>query len=231
MFIPYLRLAQHPFRWLAVASVAAPVLMACAVPFWQVRLRNHLRPIALLMCGCVLIAIAFSLTQTVRSATYLSRSHFESMVAPVNQSPGIIQWLPVWAVASAKGQPSYEKCTPPAAGERVAVAAREVQVIEWSDTQRSFTVAAGAAGDARIATFYYPHWQATANRQRLQTKPGEDGTLLVSLPPQALNVNLEFREPPRTKIADAISIISWTLLASLLIFGKFAPARHEPIAN
>jgi hypothetical protein len=231
MVIPYLRMAQHPFRWLAVVSVIAPVLMVTAVPFWQARLRNHLRPVALAMCGCVLIAIAFSVTQTVRGAIYLSKTHFDKVVAPLNESPGIIQWLPVWAVAAGKNLPSYEKCTPPPALNKVEAGQRSVQISEWGNTNRSFTVDAGAPAQARVATFYYPHWQATANGQQLQTSPAQDGALLVSLPPQAVNVTLEFREPARTKIADGISIISWTLIAALLIFGKFAAARHEPIAN
>jgi len=36
-----------------------------------------MRPVALVMCGCVLIAVAFSVTQTVRGARYLARTHFD----------------------------------------------------------------------------------------------------------------------------------------------------------
>ena len=231
VLIPYLRMSQHPFRWLAVVSVVAPVLMVTAVPFWQERLRNHLRPLALAMCGCVLIAVAFSITQTVRGSTYLSKSHLDRIVAPLHEAPGIIQWLPVWAVAAARGQASYEKCTPPPAANKIDAGQRTVHLAEWNDTKRSFAVEAGAQAQARVATFYYPHWQATANGTQLQTSPAADGALLVALPEQAANVTLEFREPARTRIADGISIISWTLIAALLIFGKFAAARHEPIAN
>ncbi|HYX28765.1 MAG TPA: 6-pyruvoyl-tetrahydropterin synthase-related protein [Pyrinomonadaceae bacterium] len=234
IIVPYLKMTQHPFRWLAVVSAAAPVLMSAAIPFWQVRLQNHLRPLALAMCGCVLIAMAFSLTQTVRGATYLSKSHFDQIVEPLNESPGIIQWLPVWAIAAAKDQPSYEKCIPPALNDKVVAGNRTVRIGDWNDTKRTFAVAAGAAAEARVATFYYPHWQATVNGERAQTSAATDGALLISLPPQSTNVSLEFREPPRTKIADGISIISWTLIASLLIFGKLAnraPSDYEPHAN
>ena len=232
--VPYLQMAQHPFRWLAVVSVAAPVLMATALPFWQVRLQNHLRPIALVMCGCVLIAIAFSLTQTVRGATYLSRPHFDRIMEPLHESPGIIQWLPVWAIAAAKNQPSYEKCTPPLTTNRVEAGPRPVQTVEWSDTKRTFAVGTGSPSDARVATFYYPHWKASANGQTLPTRAAPDGALLISLPPQAVNVTLEFREPLRTKVADLISIISWTFIAVVLIFGRFArraTSDYEPNAN
>ena len=227
--IPYLRMAQHPFRWLAVTSVIAPVLMAGAMPFWRERLHGHRRPLALAMGGCVLIAIAFSLTQTVRGATYLSRSTFDQTIAPLRESPGIIQWLPVWAGASAQNKASYEKCSPPLGGfDKVGAGARAINLIEWDDTKRSFFVAAGAPVDARVATFYYPHWVATANGKNLQTHPAPDGALMITLPADSVTINLEFREPSRTKIADIFSIISWTLVASLLIFGRFAATRTGP---
>jgi len=233
--LPYLRMAQHPFRWLAVTSVIAPVLMAAAVPFWRVRLRNHLRPIAIAMCGCVLIGITFSVTQTVRGATYLSKAHFEQIVSPLKEAPGIIQWLPMWAAAAGQGKPSYEKCAPPlGTNGKVDAGARGARVIEWNDTKRVFALEAGAAGDARIATFYYPHWQATANGQTLRTSAAADGALLVGVPAQAVTVELEFREPARTAIARIISIISWTFIGSLLIFGRIrdrATSDYEPIAN
>jgi hypothetical protein len=233
--LPYLRMAQHPFRWLAVTSVIAPVLMAAAVPFWRARLRNHLRPIAIAMCGCVAIGVTFSVTQTVRGATYLSKARFEEIVSPLKEAPGIIQWLPVWAAASGQGKPSYEKCTPPpATNGKVDAGPRAARVIEWNDAKRIFAVEAGAPGDARIATFYYPHWKATANGQTLTTSAAADGALLVTLPAQALNVELEFREPARTAIAKIISIFSWTLIGSLLIFGRMrnrATSDYEPSAN
>ena len=232
--IPYLRMAQHPFRWLAVTSAIAPVLMSSAVPFWRARLRDRYRPVALAMCGVVLIAITFSLTQTVRGAIYLSKSRFDQIVAPLREAPGIVQWLPIWAGASAGNKPSYEKCTPPvSASAKIETSGRANRVIEWGDAKRSFLVDAGAPVEARVATFYYPHWIATANGKALPTHPAPDGALLIDVPADAMTVNLEFREPSRTKIADIASIFSWTLIASVLILGTFASARrdHEPIAN
>ncbi|HMH45606.1 MAG TPA: 6-pyruvoyl-tetrahydropterin synthase-related protein [Pyrinomonadaceae bacterium] len=231
--IPFLQMAQHPFRWLAVTSTIAPVLMAGAMPFWRERLQGHRRPLALAMCGCVLIAIAFSLTQTVRGATYLSRSSFDRTIAPLREAPGIIQWLPVWAAQSAQNKASYEKCAPPAPLAKVETGVRASHIIEWSDTTRSFFVDSGAPVEARVATFYYPHWLATANGRKLQTHPASDGALLIDVPADSVTVNLEFREPSRTKIANIASIFSWTLIASVLILVTFASARrdHEPIAN
>ncbi len=230
--VPYLRMTQHPFRWLAVTSALAPILMAAAIPFWSQQLRTRRRPLALIMSGLVLIAVTFSISQTVRGATYLSRTTFETILSPLREAPGIIQWLPVWASASAHDQASYERCIPPKTNTQVEAGNRAIHVGKWSDLERTFEVESGAANEARLATFYYPHWIATANGQVLPTRPAADGALLISLPAERVTVNLEFREPLRAKLSTVVSIICWTLAASLSIFGAFALKRrdHEPIA-
>ncbi|MEK6337617.1 MAG: 6-pyruvoyl-tetrahydropterin synthase-related protein [Acidobacteriota bacterium] len=231
--LPFLRLAQHPFRWLAVGSVAAPIVMAASVPFWVRQFKDGRRPIAIAMAGLVIISITFSVSQTIRGATYLSRTAFEQMLQLLNEAPGINQWLPVWANAAAEGKPAYEKCAPPVTGKRVEAGTRTLRIGNWQDLTRTFEVGPGSPLDARVATFYYPHWIASTNGQTLPTRPGDDGALLISLPPEQATVSLEFREPPRTMISIVASIISWTLLASLLIFGSFADRRrqHDAIAS
>ena len=229
--IPFLRMAQHPFRWQANTSAVAPILMAASVPFWVERLRRPRRAVALAMAGLVLIAVSFSLSQTVRGATYLSRPTFEQMLQPLNEAPGIIQWLPVWANATGQGRASYEKCIPPPAiPARIDAGERALRITEWNDLSRTFEVEAGSVAEARVSTFYYPHWIATANGHALFTRPAADGALLISLPPERVTVNLRFREPSRAKLSGAVSIISWTLLASFLIFGAFV-SQYEPIES
>jgi len=227
--IPFLPLAQHPFRWLAVTSAVAPILMAASVPFWVERLRRPRRAVALAMAGLVLIAASFSISQTVRGATFLSRPTFEQMLKPLHEAPGIIEWLPVWANASAQGKPSYEKCVPPpVTPAKIEAGQRAIRISEWSDLGRTFEVESGPAVEARVSTFYYPHWTATANGQALATRPAADGALSISLPPERVTVKLQFREPARARLSSVVSIISWTLLASFLIFGAFV-RQHEPI--
>ncbi len=228
--VPYLRMTQHPFRWLAVTSAIAPLLMAAAVPFWKEQLGGRLRPLALVMSGFVLIAVTFSISQTVRGATYLSRPTFEAILSPLREAPGIVQWLPVWAAASAHDQPSYQKCIPPKTNALIEAGNREVQIKRWSNLKRSFEIAEGDPVEARVATFYYPHWMAMVNNRILPTRAAPDGALLISLPRERTTVYLEFREPIRSKVSVAVSIISWTLLSSLSIVGVFVRKRrdHEP---
>jgi hypothetical protein len=215
--IPYLQLTQHPFRWLAVTSTAAPILIAASIPFWAHRFQRPRRAIALTMLGLVLIAVTFTISQTVRGATFLSRPTFEQKLESLSEAPGLVHWLPVWAVARAEGLPSFEKC-PPLAGDpgRVEAAGRAVTIDEWSDLHRSFHVAAGAPAEARVRTFYYPHWIATADGRVLATRPDSQGSLLISLPAEAVSVHLDFREPRRANIAGLVSIGAWVLIGLLM---------------
>jgi hypothetical protein len=232
--VPYLRMTQHPFRWLAVTSAIAPILMAAAIPFWSQQLRSRRRPLALIMSGLVLVGVTFSFSQTVRGATYLSRLTFEGILAPLKTAPGIIQWLPVWAAASANQRPSYEKCIPPAGtSAQIEAPGRAIRLTQWGDLTRTFEVDAGPPVEARVATFYYPHWIATANGHNLATRPAPDGSLLISLPAEPASVKLEFREPLRAKLSKAAGIICWTLIGLPLILGGSATKRrdHESIAT
>jgi len=140
--IPFLRMAQHPFRWLAIASAAAPIYVAASLSFGVERFQRRTRPVALAMAGLVIVAMTFSISQTVRGATYFSRPAFEQMLVSLKEAPGIIQWLPVWAGATARGKASYEKCVPPT-GEKIEAGNRTVRTSKWDALSRTFEVGPG----------------------------------------------------------------------------------------
>src|SRR6185503_17051977 len=96
------------------------------------------------------------------------------------------------------------------AGDRV------VTVTSWQPEHRRFSVTAGPTKEARVRTFYYPHWTATTEAGTLPTRPDKDGALLISLPPNATSVELDFREPRKTKISTMSS------LSGLIIIGMLA---------
>jgi hypothetical protein len=101
--------------------------------------------------------------------------------------------------------------------EPVNAEGRTVTVESWQPLVRVFSVGPGPATDARLALFYYPHWIATAaGGQVLPVRPGPDGAVLVSLPPDAATVTVAFREPPRVAVARYAAVGTWILLAVLL---------------
>jgi uncharacterized membrane protein YfhO len=104
----------------------------------------------------------------------------------------------------------------------VEVDGRNVTVTSWQPEQRSFSIDAGTATEARIRTFYYPHWVARNDTGILPTRRADDGALLIAVPPQATSVQLDFREPPRTKFSTTVS------LSGLIIIGAlFMPFRWK----
>ena len=194
--LPAMQQIQFPWRWLAVFSMAGSLLTAATLPLW---LRNPLqwrRTLRLIVLGSMLVSVTFTLAHTVREAEYRNRQQFVSDLASVRGTASVNYWIPVWA-----------KSTP---REMSAVETKDRQVVvnEWTAEHRSFEVAAGEAGDARVRTFYYPHWVATSTGRALPTRPDSDGALLISLPSGAASVSLDFREPKRSQTSAILSALS-----------------------
>jgi hypothetical protein len=92
---------------------------------------------------------------------------------------------------------------------------RPVSVNSWAPEVRRFSVGAGDATEARVRTFYYPHWIATSGNQVLQTRPDKDGALLISLPHDAVSVDLAFTEPQRSRVSSYASLAGFLFISAL----------------
>lgn len=224
MALPPLQRVEFPWRWLAVTSMCAPIIVAWSIPYWVEKARTSKRPLAILAAGCVSVACAVTMFQIIRGATYLSRPVFDSMAQDVARSNSIDYWLPLWA-----GERPKEMV-----GE-VEVEGRSSSVSSWEPQRRAFQVSAGDAKVARVRTHYYPYWTAKAGSNRLETRPDDDGALLISLPPDAVSVSLEFIEPARVGVAMVASIIAWLLIgvgfvSSYRVRYRSAPAPRSSVA-
>jgi len=203
--LPPLQQTQFPWRWLALFSMAASILAAAAMPVWVSQRQRVNRAMVLMVSGLVFIALSFTLSHVVREAIYLPASQFDATLARIRGSESVNYWIPIWA--RSRPQPMQSQ---------IEAADRSATIRTWQPEHRSFDLADGLATEARVKTFYYPHWIATSGEQVLRTRPASDGALLISLPQQAATVNLDFREPPRTRIAAGISALGW------LSIGAFA---------
>lgn len=197
---------QFPWRWLAIFSMGASIVGAAALPLVMNAAIKLDRAKRLLIFGAMVISVAFTFSHSVREAVYFPRTKFESMVTSVRGTPSLNYWIAPWA------QPNPRPMTTP-----VEVADREVTVASWEPEQRRFSIAAGAATEARIRTFYYPHWIARNETGVLPTRPDKDGALLISLPQQATSIELDFREPARTKFSTTASLSGLIILGGLLL--------------
>ena len=80
-----------------------------------------------------------------------------------------------------------------------------------------FHVSAGNAVEARVKTFFYPHWKASASGRQLAIHPDQSGALMVVLPKEAAEITLEFREPARVRGAAGFALVGWISIGGLLV--------------
>lgn len=204
--LPPLQEVQFPWRWLAVFSMGASLVAAAALPIVMNAAIKLDRARRMLVFGAMLISVAFTFSHSVKEAQYFSRTRFETMVTDVRGTPSLDYWLPIWAHSS-----------PGKTARDVEVAGREVTVANWESEHRRFSVSAGPATEARVKTFYYPHWTATNEAGILPVRPDNNGALLISLPANATTVELDFREPARTKFSTTASLSGLIIIGVLLV--------------
>ena len=204
-----LQQTQFPWRWLAITSMVAPLLIAAAIPYWETLAKNKKRPLAILALGSVAISIMFSASHTVREAKNLNAREFERTLQEIPGSPGVSQWWPSWVNEPVQKMNSHVE-----AGDR------SVEVQSWEPELRKFTIGAGKPQDVRVRTFFYPHWKAFADGKELGVRPDTDGALLLSAPAEASSVTLEFREPGRVRVAALASMLGCLMIAALLFLAK-----------
>ncbi len=205
--LPALQQIQFPWRWLALFSMAGSLLAAATIPLWLENKMQWRRPLRLLVMGSMLVSVAFTLAHTVREAEYRNRRQFESDLQSVRGTASVNYWIPVWASS-----------TPAKMKSEVEAGNREVAVNNWAPEHRRFEVSPGNATEARVRTFFYPHWVATSEGRVLPTRPDNDGALLISLPDDpasAISVNLDFREPRRGQVSAALSAFGWLFIGFL----------------
>jgi hypothetical protein len=205
--VPALQEVQFPWRWLTITSACLSILVALSLPEMVRMWPTRLRPLSLALFGIIVMTLSFTILQIIRPAIFRNQSAFDQMVASLQGSESNEGLLPVWV--SGKPQTMAQPVEAPGRG---------VHVTEWSIKQREFKIDAGALTEVRLRTFYYPYWKATAEGKHLTTRPANDGALLVSVPPTATTVKVDFVEPTSTYIAGALSILG--LLAIALSFAK-----------
>ncbi|HKC64184.1 MAG TPA: 6-pyruvoyl-tetrahydropterin synthase-related protein [Pyrinomonadaceae bacterium] len=207
MLLSPLQGTQFPWRWLTVVSMAGSVAAAATIHFWIKKARESARPVALLIAGGVLVSLTLTFSHIVNEARYLTPQQFNATLNSIPGSPSVDYWFTVWAVKPLRGMT-----------ERVEAEGRSVKINSWEAESRSFEVTAGEVTEARVRTFYYPYWQATASGRELALRAADDGALLISLPPDAVSVKLEFQEPARVHFAAALSAIGLLSTGALFIF-------------
>jgi hypothetical protein len=208
--LPQLKAVQVPWRWLAVTSMCAAVLASASIVRWKEAAKGRGRPLAMVAVGCVVGSVAFSISHPVREAPYASRVQLEQVLQNLGL-PSIGAWYPLWVAEKFLYTP-----------QEVVAEERAVTVSAWEPERRTFHVGAGKATDARVRTFYYPLWKASVEGKPLPIRPAQDGAILISLPAEAVTIDLVFLEPWRSTVSVVLSAIGWFLIAALSLLSREA---------
>ena len=203
---------QFPWRWMIVISMGGSILAAAGLPLITASVKKLDRAKRMAILGAMAMSVVFTLSHVVREAQYFPPQKFESMLTDVRGTSSVNYWFTIWSRPTAIRDMASE----------VEAAGRSVKVTSWQAEHRKFSVAAGQATEARVRTFYYPHWIAKTERGVLPVRPDTDGALLISLPDGATDVELVFSEPCKTKFSTIAS------LSGLIIIGGLAvPFRRR----
>src|SRR6185369_4568482 len=71
----------------------------------------------------------------------------------------------------------------------------------------NFEVDEGSPGEARVATFYYPHWKATVNGKGKEVVKDEGGAIIIPLGAETSAVIVHWEGPFRNKVAVWVSVV------------------------
>ncbi len=199
--LPFLQKIQFPFRWLSVATLLGVLCFMLANE--QLRLTNNLLnnvkkySLVLFLFGLFL----FDVSQVIIPSEALTRERFAEQLDGLAEKESFDCWWTIWS----KSEAFQTK-------EKVVTNNRQFSIIKWDSELREFEVAAGTPANARIATFYYPHWQATVNGQVVKIERNDDGTMAIPVPAESAKISVQFVEPYLIKIAKIISLVTWILL-------------------
>jgi hypothetical protein len=197
---------QFPWRWFAITSMACSLLLGLSIQFWVRLVGTKKRPLVLLAIGTIAISLAFSFRHIIRDARWITPAQFEQTLGAIPGSSSVYQWLPIWVHGPL-----------PQMNDAVEADDRRIKIDSWTPEKRVFEVSAGEATDARIKTFFYPHWVATANDRHLPIHSDQSGRMILALPREAATVTLEFREPKRTRYSAGLTLLGWISIGGLLV--------------
>lgn len=214
--IPVLQRIQFAWRWFSVVTIVGVIAFAGLVyPLIKSFKSNRILTYSVLFFFSGLLA--FNYLQIIIPSAQQSRVMFEEKMSNLINEKSFDCWWTIWAKEEAFDNQ-----------EKVSALSRKVTVTNWEREQRNFEVTVGEVQDLRVATFYYPYWQAKINGENVQTKLNDDGTILIPIPKETCKVSLFFDEPFFVKITKVISLLSWCFLALFGINSLIKKFKNKP---
>lgn len=204
--LPILQQTQFPWRWLSYVALFSAVLLSLAFSHIAKTWKSPQRPVALILAGAIAIPISFSISVTMRGASYYQQDEANTLVDSCVTGESNAVFRPIWMPDKLSDMSTPLQIT------------RQIEIVEWSTERKIFKVAEGSEENARIKLMYYPFWKATTESgEMLETLPDSDGALLVAVPPQSVQISIAFIEPLRSTISTVLSLAGLVICGLVLL--------------
>ena len=201
---------QFSWRWLTVLSVIGSICFVVFVSDGLRRFDSRRTTIFAFVVLLILTMAAFDVRQSFARENRVSRAKFEEILKASTHADPVTAaaWWPVWAKAKAFD-----------ISEKVNAGDRTFDVLSWETTERHFRIGEGTARSIRVATFYYPLWEATVNGVAVDVESDENGVIMIPVGGETSDVIISFRERWFMKLACWFSVLSW--ISAVLWLGCF----------
>jgi Predicted integral membrane protein len=200
---------QFPARWMSVVAMCGALIVGASAHFISKGnfLKQRRWAYTTIAFVSMFLFIDFVYIWYPSAFVPTPRAEFESQMRELSDQENHQFWWSVWS------QPNALKIK-----EKVVANGRKSTVTNWNPEERSFAVESGQAENVRVATFWYPRWQAEVNGNPVEVGRDENGAILIPVPAEKATVRLWFQETAGFRIACVISGLAWLLMLSALAF-------------
>jgi hypothetical protein len=201
--IPGFPFFQFPWRWVFITELSLCFLVGYIFSYKDV---SHLRSIKLKKAVIYLLII---LSLASFALIWKSKIIPDALIGKIIKPEEIrnfivpIEYAPIWAK-------DVEKIAKSTDHEKISVISGTAlfDVAEWKAEKRVINVRSASDALLRIATFYYPGWEAIIDGSTTQIKiEQESGAMLIAVPEGLHTLELRFEDTPLRYYAKLISII------------------------
>lgn len=214
---------QFPVRWLPVTAMCGAVVVVVSAQYF-IKAELHKKRGWIYAGGLSIVAVvSFNAIYILHPTSFvpLSGERFYNYAITSPDSQSYHFWWTIWSENDAF------KIT-----DKLSAGDRSSNIITWEAENRVFEVSEGTTEYVRVATFYYPHWQATVNNQPITIEKDENGVMLIPVGKEKSIVKLYFQEPFFIQTASILSILTWLSIIPLILFAarkKFFSAENFPL--
>ncbi len=218
--VPGFPFLQFPWRWVVITEFSLCFLVGYIFA-------RHDRPplgLAKLKKVVVYLLIILSLASSVLiwKSSIIPDALIKKIVKPGEIRKFIIpfEYTPIWVkdIKKISSDMSHENIT-------VISGAALFDIKEWSAEKRVITVSVTRDTVLRIATFYYPGWEATIDGETVPVNiEQESGAMLIEVPEGEHMLEVQFKETPIRYFAKLVSLGS---LFIILVGGIFFRKKQK----